>query len=115
MKEPDGRLEARLESWRAVRAWLAWQQRQAERTIRALEAELAAGAPRRAAPTPAAPDWKLEAVRTGHGPEALSVHIGDCSMGDGRAITREEARRLLAEGVGPCPFCSPENALGMTG
>ncbi len=35
-----GELEARLESWRAVAAWLAWQQRQAAQTIATLEAEL---------------------------------------------------------------------------
>ncbi|WP_405675997.1 DUF6233 domain-containing protein [Streptomyces xanthophaeus] len=32
-----------------------------------------------------------------------------------KALGREEARRMLAQGVEPCPFCSPENALGMTG
>ncbi|WP_331722647.1 DUF6233 domain-containing protein [Streptomyces sp. NBC_00122] len=105
-------LEARLESWRAVQAWLAWQQRQAGQAIRALEAELAAEAARRPPPPP--PDWKLESIRTGSGPKALRVHVGDCSMGGGKPISREEARRTLAEGVEPCPYCSPENLLGMT-
>ncbi|MGW0362945.1 DUF6233 domain-containing protein [Streptomyces sp. NPDC002990] len=35
--------------------------------------------------------------------------------GEGReGLGREEARRMLAEGVGPCPYCSPEKARGMT-
>ncbi|MFF1414056.1 DUF6233 domain-containing protein [Streptomyces sp. NPDC058289] len=119
-------LEARLEQWRAVRAWLAWQQRQTEQTIRALEAQLAASspgrstsrqpAPRRPVPAPVSvPDWKVESMRTAEGPKPYSVHVGECAMGEGRAISRDEARRLLAEGVEACPFCSPENALGMTG
>ncbi|MDD9383116.1 DUF6233 domain-containing protein [Streptomyces sp. ZAF1911] len=122
-------LEARLQQWRAVQAWLAWQQRQASQAISALEAELAAApshrpgpprhpAPRRSAPAPvpvSVPDWKVESIRTGHGPKPLNVHVGDCTMGGGKAISRDEARRLITEGVEPCPFCSPENALGMTG
>ncbi|MGP3691018.1 DUF6233 domain-containing protein [Streptomyces sp. IBSNAI002] len=106
-------LEARLESWRAVLAWLSWQQRQAEEKVRALEAELAVAQARRPPPPP--PDWKLESIRTGSGAKALSVHAGDCSMGDGKPVGREEARRLLAAGIAPCPFCSPENLLGMAG
>ncbi|MGW6861399.1 DUF6233 domain-containing protein [Streptomyces xanthophaeus] len=106
-------LEARLESWRAVRAWLGWQQKLAERAIGELEVELAAEAACRPPPPP--PDWKLESVRTGSGPRALRLHVGDCAMSGGKALGREEARRMLAEGVEPCPFCSPENALGMTG
>lgn len=54
-------------------------------------------------------------MRSAHGPKPLNVHRGDCTMDDyGKGINRDEARRLIAEGVEPCPFCSPENALGMT-
>lgn len=56
-------LEARLENWRAVQAWLAWQQRQAGQAIRALKAEFAAAATRR--PSPATPDWSW--IRSGRG------------------------------------------------
>lgn len=122
-------LEARLQQWRAVRAWLGWQQRQADQTIRDLEAQLAAAAspqpgPRHPAsrrpPPPAVavalPEWKVTSMRTAHGPKPLNVHVGHCTMDDyGKAISRDEARRLITEGVEPCPFCSPENALGMTG
>ncbi|MFD8952514.1 hypothetical protein ACFV0B_27090 [Streptomyces xanthophaeus] len=48
-------LEARLESWRTVRAWLGLQQKLAERAISELEVELAAEAARRPLPTP--PEW----------------------------------------------------------
>lgn len=105
--------EARLESWRTVRAWLGWQLKLADRGISELEKELAAEAARRPPPPP--PDWKLESIRTGSGPKALRVHVGDCAMSGGKPLGREEARRILAEGVEPCPYCSPENALGMTG
>ncbi|GLV88453.1 hypothetical protein Slala03_81420 [Streptomyces lavendulae subsp. lavendulae] len=64
----------------------------------------------------ARPAWKVTSIRTAHGPKPLSVHVGDCTMDDyGRGISRDEARRLITEGVEPCPYCSPENALGMTG
>ncbi|MFJ9080330.1 DUF6233 domain-containing protein [Streptomyces sp. NPDC102278] len=112
-------LEARLEQWRAVRAWLAWQQRQAEQTIRTLEAQLAAASPGRSAarqPAPrrpssvpvSVPEWKVESVRTAEGPKPYSVHVGDCTMGEGRAISRDKARRLLAEGVEACPWPTDE-------
>ncbi|MFI5985155.1 DUF6233 domain-containing protein [Streptomyces sp. NPDC051555] len=104
---------ARLESWRAVAAWLGWQQKVAERAISALEAELAAEAAHRPPPPP--PDWKLEAIRTATGPKALRVHAGDCTMGVGKPLDREEVRRMLAEGVEPCPYCGPDTLLGMPG
>ncbi|MFF1344233.1 DUF6233 domain-containing protein [Streptomyces sp. NPDC058290] len=54
-------------------------------------------------------------VRTGAGPKALRVHVGHCAMSSGKPLGREGARRMLAENVDACPYCSPENALGMTG
>ncbi|MFD9307812.1 DUF6233 domain-containing protein [Streptomyces sp. NPDC060048] len=78
-----------------------------------LEAELAAEAVRRPPPPP--PDWKLESIRTGAGPKALRVHVGDCAMSGGKPLGRKEARRMLSESVEPCPYCRPGNALGMTG
>ena len=41
------------------------------------------------------------------------VHHGHCSMSKGRPCTREDALRLLADGVDPCPYCRPEVELGM--
>ncbi|MDX3535685.1 DUF6233 domain-containing protein [Streptomyces sp. MB09-01] len=101
-------LEARLESWRAVPAWLGWaglEQKLADRAISELEAEMAAETARRPPPPP--PDWKLESIRTGSGPKALCVHVGDCAMSGGRRLGREEARRMLAAGVEPCPCSAP--------
>nr|WP_274535384.1 DUF6233 domain-containing protein [Streptomyces sp. CB00455] len=75
------------------------------------------GAGRRAGPPAPASAAGLEArihpdrIRT----KALRVHVGDCAMSGGKPLGGEEARRMLAEGVEPCPYCSPENALGMTG
>ncbi|MGR4877938.1 DUF6233 domain-containing protein [Streptomyces sp. LARHCF249] len=106
-------VQARLNSWRAVQAWLDWQQRQVAQTIAALEAQLAEQEARLPAPEP--PDWKAEYIRAGSGPKLLRVHLGVCTMGKGKAIDREQARRMLAEGVEACPFCSPDNALRMTG
>ncbi|MER5870535.1 DUF6233 domain-containing protein [Streptomyces sp. NPDC002044] len=108
-----GELEARLERWRAVAAWPAWQQRQAARTIAALEAELAEVRARR--PPPAPPEWKVEGIRTGSGLKGLRVHAGDCSMGRGKEADAEQVRRMLAEGIDACPYCSPGNLLGVTG
>ncbi|WP_443080671.1 DUF6233 domain-containing protein [Streptomyces sp. PTD5-9] len=59
------------------------------------------------------PDWKPETARTSSGPKATRVHAGDCPMDDGRPVSRDEARRALAEGIEPCPYCSPENTLSM--
>ncbi|MFI5987718.1 DUF6233 domain-containing protein [Streptomyces sp. NPDC051555] len=108
-----GEVEARLASWRAVAAWLAWQQRQAEQTIAALEAELAELQARR--PPPAPPEWKVEMMRTAGGPRVHRVHVGDCTIGSGKPADREQVRRMLAEGTEACPYCGPDNLLGLVG
>ncbi|MCX4547188.1 DUF6233 domain-containing protein [Streptomyces sp. NBC_01565] len=105
-------LETRLESWRAVQAWLTWQQRQAAQAIASLEAELATVQARRPPPPP--PEWKVESIRTASGPKALRVHQGDCTMAPGKPTGVEQVRRLLADGVEPCPYCNPDNALGIS-
>ncbi|WP_406368161.1 DUF6233 domain-containing protein [Streptomyces sp. NBC_01546] len=104
-------VQARLDQWRAVRAWLQWQQRQVEEKIHGLEAELAAEQSRRPLPPP--PDWKAESIRTAAGARPLRVHVGDCIMGNGKPIDRDQARRMLADNVEACPYCNPDNALGL--
>ncbi|MFB7468254.1 DUF6233 domain-containing protein [Streptomyces sp. NPDC056224] len=59
------------------------------------------------------PDWKLEVHRTGYGQQPFRVHAGSCPDGQGKALDRTEARRLLAQGVEACPFCRPDVALGV--
>ncbi|MFD3808968.1 DUF6233 domain-containing protein [Streptomyces sp. NPDC058611] len=39
----------------------------------------------------------------------------DCSMGRGKPADAEQVRRMLAEGIEACPYCSPDNMLGVTG
>ncbi|MFD3549628.1 DUF6233 domain-containing protein [Streptomyces sp. NPDC058655] len=45
----------------------------------------------------------------GHGLKGLRVHARDCSMGRGKAADAEQVRRMLAQGIEPCPYCSPDN------
>ncbi|MFF3215525.1 DUF6233 domain-containing protein [Streptomyces sp. NPDC002886] len=63
--------------------------------------------------TAASAAWKVQTRRGRNGPVPISVHVGACTMGQGRAISRDEARRLITEGVEACQFCSPENPLGL--
>lgn len=62
---------------------------------------------------PQAPDWLIEQGLNGRKP--VYVHVGDCWSGKKRTnpITRDEARRALAENIDPCPQCRPDTALGV--
>jgi hypothetical protein len=65
---------------------------------------------RRSRPRP--PDWVLELSRARG--EPLQVHEGECGMKGkrNRALSRDEARRLLTtDGVPACPFCHPDTHL----
>ena len=59
---------------------------------------------------PPEPEWRLEG---GRHPGPLFVHVGSCWDGRkrSRGITREQARRALAEGVRACPQCNPDAEL----
>ncbi|WP_327691665.1 DUF6233 domain-containing protein [Streptomyces sp. NBC_00461] len=63
---------------------------------------------------PPAPEWLLEVGLNGHAPPVF-VHAGDCWMAGkrSRAISRDQARRALADGVKACGQCQPDTALGM--
>ncbi|MFJ9250481.1 DUF6233 domain-containing protein [Streptomyces sp. NPDC101776] len=69
---------------------------------------------RRSRPRP--PDWVVELSRaTG---EPLQVHDGACGMNGKRhrAVSRDEARRLLTtDAVPACPFCHPDTQLRIIG
>ncbi|MFD3484982.1 DUF6233 domain-containing protein [Streptomyces sp. NPDC058665] len=61
---------------------------------------------------PPAAEWVIEQSRASG--EAVGVHRGDCHpAGISRPAGRDEAVRLLAAGVEPCPFCRPDTALGV--
>ncbi|MCX5052127.1 MULTISPECIES: DUF6233 domain-containing protein [unclassified Streptomyces] len=63
---------------------------------------------------PPAPEWLIELGLNRHTPPVY-VHAGDCwNAGKrSRAISRDQARRALADGVKACPQCQPDTALGM--
>ncbi|WP_371667354.1 DUF6233 domain-containing protein [Streptomyces sp. NBC_00289] len=61
---------------------------------------------------PAKPEWIVElGISTGRPP--VQVHAGDCHMAGTRRrpVGRDEARRLLATGVGACIHCQPDTQL----
>jgi hypothetical protein len=61
---------------------------------------------------PRTPDWVVELSRATGGP--LQVHDGACGMKGKRhrAVSRDEARRLLTtDAVPACPFCHPDTQL----
>jgi hypothetical protein len=69
---------------------------------------------RRSHPRP--PEWVAELSRATSGP--LQVHDGTCRMKGKRhrAVSRDEARRLLtADAVPACPVCQPDTQLRIIG
>ncbi|WP_331733350.1 DUF6233 domain-containing protein (plasmid) [Streptomyces sp. NBC_00080] len=55
------------------------------------------------------PDWTVE-LGIGAGRPPIQVHAGDCHMTGKRRrpVVRDEARRLLADGMRPCTHCRPD-------
>lgn len=41
------------------------------------------------------------------------LHLGDCTMGNGRPCTRQQALEALGAGVTACEFCRPDTELGI--
>jgi hypothetical protein len=100
-----------LERLTTLRVWTAMCLERIDRRITYVQkrqAEEEHG--RRNRPRP--PDWVVELSRaTG---EPLQVHDGECGMKGKRhrAVSRDEARRLLTtDGVPACPFCHPDTQL----
>ncbi|MFG2789115.1 DUF6233 domain-containing protein [Streptomyces sp. NPDC048419] len=85
-----------------TRRWIADEERREAERRRGLKAR------------PSAPQWLID---VGLNPKAppLFVHVGDCWMAGkrNRAVSREQARRALADGVKACRQCQPDTALGM--
>ncbi|MEU5335599.1 DUF6233 domain-containing protein [Streptomyces asoensis] len=76
------------------------------------QAEVEQGRRRRPEP----PDWTVE-LGIGAGRPPIQVHAGDCYMAGKRRrpIGRDEARRLLADGLRPCTHCRPDAQLDVPG
>ncbi|MFH8610977.1 DUF6233 domain-containing protein [Streptomyces sp. NPDC018029] len=77
-----------------TRQWIADEERR--------EAERARGKQAR----PPTPDWSVE-LGIGQGSPSIEVHRGDCYAAGKRRrpVTRDEARRLLADGIRACTHC----------
>ncbi|MGC9478804.1 DUF6233 domain-containing protein [Streptomyces sp. WG4] len=65
---------------------------------------------------PPEPDWLLEQGLSGRTPPVY-VHAGGCWNAGKRSagISRDEARRALAEGVPACSHCRPDTELRVEG
>ncbi|NUK55343.1 hypothetical protein HRW14_34910 [Streptomyces lunaelactis] len=87
------------------------QLRQTEHWIQEAERRAAQQVARR--PPPPAPDWVLERG-IGQGALPVLVHTGACYMQFTRrkALSRDEARQALVDGVPACTHCHPDTALG---
>ena len=104
-----------LSRLQTLRIWHAHWLRRIDAKIAAAEQrarEEAHG--RRARPAP--PQWVAE-LGIGDGRPPVQVHAGDCyAMGKRRRpVGRDEARRLLAEGLPGCTHCPPDTRLGILG
>ncbi|MFD4392607.1 DUF6233 domain-containing protein [Streptomyces sp. NPDC058495] len=82
--------------------------------IAEIEARQAAMRPQR--PRLEGPTWVLGYLRERGRPVPDRVHLGDCGMAAKHTepLSRDQARGILAEGtVAACPYCRPENELGL--
>jgi len=63
---------------------------------------------------PPAPEWLIEMGLNRHAPPPY-VHVGDCwnAAKRSRPVSRDQARRALADGVKACQQCQPDTVLGM--
>ncbi|MFE9627604.1 DUF6233 domain-containing protein [Streptomyces sp. NPDC006527] len=88
-----------VRSLERVRAEISKHERRAVEHQRAVEAR------------PPAPEWLIEQLPSG---KTTYVHAGDCWAAGKRSngISREGARRALADGTEACPVCTPDTALG---
>ncbi|MGW2523951.1 DUF6233 domain-containing protein [Streptomyces sp. NPDC001617] len=85
-----------------TRRWIADEERREAERHRGIQAR------------PPTPDWLIELGLNRDAPPTY-VHVGNCwSTGrHSRGISRDQARRALADGVKACPQCQPDTALGM--
>ncbi|MBH0243108.1 hypothetical protein I3W98_10135 [Streptomyces cavourensis] len=106
-----------LDRLHTLRTWHAmWLDRidQAIQAAEQQEREARQAHERRAAAPPPPPSWMIGVHQLSNTPE--EVHVGGCIMWAHRrrkTVTREEARRLLADGLRACQFCKPDAELGL--
>lgn len=99
--------EQRLEKHRAVRDWLGWQYRQAQKTVNDLERQITADR-HRAEKARRERSWKVQPERAGR---PAMLHRGGCSLFKTELgyLNREEAVIALEEeGLEACEVCRPE-------
>ncbi|MEU9737182.1 DUF6233 domain-containing protein [Streptomyces sp. NPDC048002] len=102
-----------LDRLKTLRVWHALWVERIDAKIEALQqrqAEEEHG--RHSRPTP--PEWIVE-LGIGSSQPPVEVHAGDCHITGKRrrAVSRDEARRLLATGLRPCAHCQPDTQLGI--
>lgn len=86
-------------------------------TLRGVQKAIAAAeqeAAQRQLPALPQPDWVLQ-LDVGRDARPVAVHIGGCNLAGRRArpISREQASRVLTEGLEACAVCRPDTELGI--
>ncbi|MEU5242607.1 DUF6233 domain-containing protein [Streptomyces asoensis] len=102
-----------LERLHTLRVWHAmWLARIDAKIadVRKRQTETERGRARRPRP----PEWTVE-LGIGAGRPPVQVHAGDCYAAGRRrrAVDRDEARRLLADGLRACIHCRPDTRLNV--
>ena len=100
-----------LDRLRTLRVWHALWLNRIDAKIALLERrEAEAEHGRESRPRP--PEWVVE-VGIGTSKTPVQVHAGTCHMigSRRRPVSRDEARRLLAEGLRACTHCQPDTQL----
>ncbi|MCX5144647.1 DUF6233 domain-containing protein [Streptomyces sp. NBC_00338] len=108
-------LPADLPRLRTLRTWTAMWVARIDEAIAAAEQqerEKRQGEERR----PPVPDWIVE-LGIGQGAPPSEIHAGYCRAAGKRrrAIDRDQARALLADGIRACSHCRPDTDLGVLG
>ncbi|MFD8047683.1 DUF6233 domain-containing protein [Streptomyces chartreusis] len=102
-----------LERLNTLRVWHALRVERIDRKIAAVQrrqAEEERGRRNR----PERPDWIVE-LGIGADRAPVQVHAGDCYIAGKRrrAVSRDEARRLLTAGLEACTHCEPDTQLNI--
>ncbi|MFE5923076.1 DUF6233 domain-containing protein [Streptomyces sp. NPDC056468] len=102
-----------LDRLHTLRVWHAlWVERIDHKIAAVQRRQAEAEHGQRSRPEP--PDWIVE-LGIGADRTPVQVHAGDCHMAGKRrrAVSRDEARRLLAAGLPGCTHCEPDVRLRM--